>query len=639
MIMYLIKSSLCLLIMWGFYALFLERENMHVVKRFYLLFSIVFSLCLPLITLTYTVDVPLEQEVFVQTTHTPVMIEDEIAPIPTVNYIAIVLWSIYGIGVLIFGFRFHKNLKDLILKIKNNDHLEEPSHINVLLGDAITPHTFLKYIFVSKKAYQENEIPLEVLHHERTHVIQKHTLDVLFVEILQVLFWFNPLFQWIKKSIKLNHEFLADQTVLKKQEFSLHTYMKLLVSYPNNLNQVELSSPINYSLTKKRIVMMSQQFSKKRATAKLLLFLPLLTMCIFLFNNEIIAQQKKVKYTKTIQDTHPDKKIKIRVKGEQITVNGTATTLSGFTDLINKKTDQWKDNELTEFQFDVQIVNSNDTFVQKLNDEYRKTRLYKANPDGHDLIPPAPEEPKLPVLKTDVARNLPPQPKKVNKEVKNILPPKAPQPPKPPVSPAYSEDNDIDIEEVEAEIEEAVELALVDINQEVIDAEIESEREVASVFQTEEYVREAAEYAREKAMEEAQSIMENSERIREMARRQAELSREEAEKIREMVRMQAELSREEAERVREMALKEAKMAQKEIRLDRERLRQEARRAADQARRGAEAARREAAEEARKAQGEARKAALTARKLARKEVEKARREVEKARRKAERERNR
>jgi len=617
-----------MLVLWGFYALFLEKENMHYTKRFYLIFSLVFALSIPLITFTYTTNTPpIRPEIIEHAQIVPEVVAYQVPLVkPSVNYLVVFLWSVYGIGVFIFGYRFFKNLNQLLVQIKNNQQLREPSHINVLLVETVIPFTFLKYIFLSKKEYQLNNIPEEVLLHEKTHVVQKHTLDILFIEVLQVIFWFNPLLILIKKSIKLNHEFLADQTVLKRQ-FSLHTYMNMLVNYPNNSNQVELSSPINYSLTKKRIVMMSQQFSKTRAAARLLLLLPILLGCMLLFNNQIIAQQKNSNYTKTIQDTHPDKKIKIRVADKQITVNGSATKLSDFAKTIDQKTKQWKDNELTEFHFDIQIQNSDDSFVNRLNKEYKKTRLYLANPDGHDLIP---EEPPLPRV-SKIKVNTPPPPKSIKIQNNKVAPPVPPSPPSPLVDPDVDIDVDID------EIEEEVELSL----KEEAQARIEEahEYEIENAMRIAEHAREAAESARMIAMEESHRTFERLHEEREMAEHARTIAIEAAHRARDHARQHAKLSRLEAEKVREMAMREAQRARKEIILDKDKLREEARAAAEKALQHAEKARKEAIQEAQKIRKQARKIADEARKEALKELEKARKESEKERRKSRRERNR
>ena len=97
---------------------------------------------------------------------------------------------------------------------ENNPYTKSTYYTNILLQKHIIPHTLLKYIFVNKTDFESQKIPKEVLLHEQTHAIQRHSSDLLFVEVLQIIFWFNPLLYFIKKSIKLNHEFLADQAVL-----------------------------------------------------------------------------------------------------------------------------------------------------------------------------------------------------------------------------------------------------------------------------------------------------------------------------------------------------------------------------------------------------------------------------------------
>ena len=105
MIAYLLKSGVCLAAFLLFYKLFLEKENFHVFKRFYLIGGLVLAFVIPLITFTTIVDVE-------PVVHTPEMITDtyfDIQPLPeetTVNYLPIILWTIYGFGVVLFGLKF-----------------------------------------------------------------------------------------------------------------------------------------------------------------------------------------------------------------------------------------------------------------------------------------------------------------------------------------------------------------------------------------------------------------------------------------------------------------------------------------------------------------------------------------------------
>ena len=288
---YLIKSILCLLVLWGFYKVALEQTAAHQFKRFYLLGSLAIALALPLITFSYTVEVepqPVNTENFLapaEVNNAPV-----VKPVAgSTNWLLISLGIIYGAGVLLFGFRFLRNLLHLREKVRHNEHVKATSHINVLLVEHVIPHSFLKYIFLPKTDFKNNALPAEVLQHEQAHVIQKHSWDILFIEFLQVVFWFNPLLILLKKSVALNHEFLADQAALQ-QENNITNYTNLLFNYSGGAHHTALSSPINYSLTKKRILMLSKTRSVKKLATRLALFVPVLACCIYFFNQEIVAK-------------------------------------------------------------------------------------------------------------------------------------------------------------------------------------------------------------------------------------------------------------------------------------------------------------------------------------------------------------
>ena len=287
---YLLKSSLCLGVLYGFYKLALEHNAMHQFKRFYLLASLIFALTIPLITITYTSSVTPELvPTFVPAAEVTQNASPLLTPIePSTSILPYILWSLYGLGVFIFGSRFALNLFRLKRKIETSETLPKYGFTLALLPQTIVPHSFFRWIFLSRKRYENNEIAPEVLAHEATHVRQKHSLDILFIELLQVFFWFNPLIWLSKKSIKLNHEFLADRGALENDSDVYH-YQHILLSYASSTDHAALESPFNYSLTKKRILMLSKTISRKRAIVSALLLLPVLTGCVLAFNNAIVA--------------------------------------------------------------------------------------------------------------------------------------------------------------------------------------------------------------------------------------------------------------------------------------------------------------------------------------------------------------
>ncbi|RYH75897.1 M56 family metallopeptidase [Flavobacteriaceae bacterium 144Ye] len=286
MLDYILKSSACLLVLLLFYKLILERENMHQLKRFYLLFATVLGFTIPFITITTYVEPTYTLGTFQPPLLEPVFYPETTQPTEqNTNFWPILLWSIYGIGVLLFLVKFMVNLTKLIVKIKTNPKLKSKNIINVLINNLEIPHTFLSYIFLNKAKFENNQIPEEVLLHEHTHATQKHSLDILFIELLQIVFWFNPIIYFLKKDVKLNHEYLADQAVLQ-QGTQINTYQHLLLAFSSTHGGNELTNAINYSSIKKRLTVMKTQTSSTKKWIKTLVVLPLLAILIFGFSKK-----------------------------------------------------------------------------------------------------------------------------------------------------------------------------------------------------------------------------------------------------------------------------------------------------------------------------------------------------------------
>ena len=292
MLVYLLNSSACLAIFLAFYKLFLEKENIHFFKRYYLLTAMVASFCIPFITFTTYVDpVTTTSVVFQQIeeglgTHQAMEIQET----ESIDYLLVALWSIYCIGVLIFGVKFLLNLSDIFYKIKNNPKLEKNRITNVLLKSPVTPHTFFKYIFFNKQKFEAGDIPQEVFWHEETHAKQKHSIDILCIEVLNILLWFNPLIYFAKKAVKLNHEFLADQGVLNKG-ISLSAYQQVVLAFSSKQTSSSLANAINYSFIKKRFTVMKKKTNRSIIWIKTLVLIPLLAITLYSFGKHIEVEK------------------------------------------------------------------------------------------------------------------------------------------------------------------------------------------------------------------------------------------------------------------------------------------------------------------------------------------------------------
>jgi hypothetical protein len=277
---YVLKSAGCLAIFLTFYKVFMEKESFHVFKRAYLLVGLSASFLIPLVTFTNYVEVAsiTQPGAFLEG---GVVVPSEIGA--TINYFPFILWTMYFMGVLFFSLKFIKNLFSLVYKIRKNPCLKRENIFHVLLKVPTTPHTFFSYIFLNKEKFQKKEIPHEVLVHEKAHALQKHSLDILFIELLQLVFWFNPVLYFFKNSIKLNHEFLADQAVLTQGNERI-SYQKILLAFSSNASSPAMANSIHYSSFKKRFTVMKTQTSRRVVWLKTLLLLPLVALLLYGFS-------------------------------------------------------------------------------------------------------------------------------------------------------------------------------------------------------------------------------------------------------------------------------------------------------------------------------------------------------------------
>jgi hypothetical protein len=293
--LYLLKSAACLGLFFAFYKLALERTTIHNFKRIYLVGSVLAAFLIPLITFISYIEASPVVPIYSEGTPQLIFTKTE----PTINYWPYILGAIYGLGVVFFSVKFIRNLFTLIQKIRKNPKYRSKRFINVLLDETVIPHTFFRYIFLNKQQFEKDKIPTEVMLHEEAHARQKHSLDILFVEILQIVFWFNPLFHFIKRSIKLNHEFLADRAVLNAGA-ETSEYQKIVLAFSSNTEIFSLAHSINYASIKKRFTLMKTHTSKRAIWLRSLLLLPLLSVIIYGFSTKEIVE-KSTKTTELIQ--------------------------------------------------------------------------------------------------------------------------------------------------------------------------------------------------------------------------------------------------------------------------------------------------------------------------------------------------
>ena len=212
-----------------------------------------------------------------------------VTPVENINYLPYLLMAFYFLVSSFLFYRFIHNLKKLLSKIKGNKTVIYSGAKLVLTNSNSIPFSFMKYIFINKGKYEKGTVEKEVLQHELAHVKQLHSLDVMLVELFIVFAWFNPLLFLLRRSILLNHEYLADDSVVKTFN-DTKSYQLLLFKKANQKSNLILSSSFNYLITKKRLIMMTRKTSHKVAIIKQIVIIPLIAALGFLFSAKVVAQ-------------------------------------------------------------------------------------------------------------------------------------------------------------------------------------------------------------------------------------------------------------------------------------------------------------------------------------------------------------
>ncbi|WP_343705307.1 M56 family metallopeptidase [Flavobacterium sp.] len=289
MIIYLLKSGLLLAVFFAVYKLLLENERMFRFNRAYLLGSLIFSLVIPLQLFSIgSVFSNGNQKIQLN----QIMIVTSKAVLDKINYSQILIYFlavVYGVVTTILVVRFIRNLFSFYFRMKKSKVEIVKGEKVVLTKEKVLPHSFWNIIFINQEDFENDMIPEELIVHEKAHLKQKHTVDILFVEVLKIVFWFNPLYLLYEKAIKLNHEFLADEAVNKKFG-EVRNYQNLLLDFVSHKNTLPLASNLNYLITKKRLLMMAKEKSPIRMILKVGSVTAVYVLLLFVFNTEVIAQ-------------------------------------------------------------------------------------------------------------------------------------------------------------------------------------------------------------------------------------------------------------------------------------------------------------------------------------------------------------
>ena len=293
-LIYDLKVAVLIAVFYFCYRLLMERETMHRLNRIVLLSSILLSLVLPLcvITLHKTIEVApmrvVDHPELVITELGSVSSEESTIQSLEANRMDFaeklfqpsVIFAIFTIGLLCRLLYIAKSYRQLRRMIKDSEQHSLEDGVTMAVVDLpVAPFSWMHTIVLSRIDYEERNP--SIIAHERGHILLHHSWDIVFVEVLTALQWFNPVVWLLRRDLRTIHEYEADASVLSSGS-DVSQYIQLLMRKAMGTKACILANGINNSTIKKRINMMLVNKSPRRNSLKLLALLPIVGVTLAL---------------------------------------------------------------------------------------------------------------------------------------------------------------------------------------------------------------------------------------------------------------------------------------------------------------------------------------------------------------------
>jgi TonB family protein len=249
---YLFSSAVCLLVLYGFYRLFLHQETFFGFNRLFILFSVVFSCILPFI------DIPIYNAGLLSL---PIVQLPEVVLNPNASNASIAngtiftwLWYGYVMVSIALLLRLFIQIGKVVSYAKTLSGKWHDQQYVICTEGKLPTFSFFHWLFWDNTATLSAESEAQVLQHEQAHIRQLHSLDIILLELAKIVCWFNPAIYLFKKDLQEVHEFLADRAVTR--HYSPESYAQLMVQQLFSKLNLSLTQPFNQSKTQKRIYML-----------------------------------------------------------------------------------------------------------------------------------------------------------------------------------------------------------------------------------------------------------------------------------------------------------------------------------------------------------------------------------------------
>lgn len=297
-LIYLLKSSVLVIMFYVVYHLLLKRDTYHQFKRLYLLSGLILSAALPWIYYTKIVFVPKDNF-----SVAPINIQNnsgfseassigqQVENTFTLSWDEVLL-MVYFLVATVLLLRFVYQFFKLHQLLRQTPYLTKDKYKLHIVENSLNPFSFFKHILISRTDYESENFKM-ILAHEKVHINQYHSFDILVANLLCILFWFNP-FVWVyKTAIVQNLEHIADSVSVKILSDKLkYQYLLLNHTFQNNHSQ-SLQTTFFQSSIKQRIMMLNKSTTAKIYALKSIVVLPILVLLFRNFQSKVVAQEKE----------------------------------------------------------------------------------------------------------------------------------------------------------------------------------------------------------------------------------------------------------------------------------------------------------------------------------------------------------
>ncbi|WP_029269985.1 M56 family metallopeptidase [Flavobacterium sp. KJJ] len=306
MIPYILYAALILSACLMFYKLLLQKETFFHLNRYVLLSCMLLAFVLPLIPVPQQLSfrkIPVKNHITISKaplnkTETAVIKELPVQPtlveetkqLINADVLLKCLVYLYWFGVVVFALNFLMQAVILLFRAYSTTVIQDGKFRIVEITGDKAPCSFGNNIFINPEKY-EWETYNQILLHEKIHIEQKHTIDLLLAEMVLVFQWFNPFaWQW-RKALEINLEFLTDDQMLQQDTVEKESYQFSLLKVAAPQFPLSLTTNYNQSLLKKRIIMMNSKKSNVHTTWKYFFLVPLMVIFACLFNQPAAQSQ------------------------------------------------------------------------------------------------------------------------------------------------------------------------------------------------------------------------------------------------------------------------------------------------------------------------------------------------------------